>query len=509
MVRLIDWDEPGNNDFLLVLPVLGHRRDVQAPGRPRGLRQRHPAGVRRTEGGPQAARDRLRRQPDRLQGHHPATVLVQRASSSCPTAARAKVGSITAGWDHFADWKKIDSEAEAGRRLAGNDAPGTCEPARLLDIVENFTLFMEATGGLVKVVGQEPPVPGREQRHRGARRDPTDGRAGWGCSGTRRAAGKSISMIFFAQKVLRKLPGNWTFVVVTDRKELDDQIYKNFASTRRDHRGASAGRESSRHLRQLLERGSPLRLHPDPQVPHRGRRARIRCCRERTDIIVITDEAHRSQYDTLALNMRNALPNAAFLAFTGTPLIVGEEKTREVFGDYVSIYNFKQSVDDGATVPLYYENRIPELQLTNENFNEDMERAAGGGGAGRGPGEEAGAGVRPRVSPDHPRRPAGDGRRGHRRALHRAGATRARRWSSASTRPPPCGCTTRCRSTGRGRSRRRSPSWSWSIAAGDVVEGEPEDSERQHGQELERRLEYAGNRHGGRGLPVAERDLAS
>ena len=93
----------------------------------------------------------------------------------------------------------------------------------------------------------------------------------------------------------------------------------------------------------------------------------------RKDIIVITDEAHRSQYDALALNMRNAIPNAAFIAFTGTPLIIGEEKTKEVFGDYVSIYNFKQSVDDGATVPLYYENRIPELQLTNRELNEDLQ----------------------------------------------------------------------------------------------------------------------------------------
>ena len=94
----------------------------------------------------------------------------------------------------------------------------------------------------------------------------------------------------------------------------------------------------------------------------------------RHDIIVITDEAHRSQYDTLALNMRTALPNAAFIGFTGTPLIVGEEKTRQVFGDYVSVYDFQQSVADGATVPLYYENRIPELQLVNDNLNEDMER---------------------------------------------------------------------------------------------------------------------------------------
>ena len=93
---------------------------------------------------------------------------------------------------------------------------------------------------------------------------------------------------------------------------------------------------------------------------------------ERSDIIVMTDEAHRSQYDVLALNMRNALPNAAFIGFTGTPLMAGEERTRQVFGDYVSIYNFKQSVDDQSTVPLYYENRIPELQLINPNLNNDM-----------------------------------------------------------------------------------------------------------------------------------------
>ena len=94
---------------------------------------------------------------------------------------------------------------------------------------------------------------------------------------------------------------------------------------------------------------------------------------DRSDIIVMTDEAHRSQYDTLALNMRNALPNAAFIGFTGTPLMAGEEKTKDVFGDYVSVYNFQQSIEDGATVPLFYENRIPELQLANENFNEDLE----------------------------------------------------------------------------------------------------------------------------------------
>ena len=93
---------------------------------------------------------------------------------------------------------------------------------------------------------------------------------------------------------------------------------------------------------------------------------------DRADVIVLADEAHRSQYDTLALNMRAALPKAVFIAFTGTPLIAGEERTKEVFGDYVSIYDFQQSVEDGATVPLFYENRTPELQLVNPDLNEDI-----------------------------------------------------------------------------------------------------------------------------------------
>ena len=94
---------------------------------------------------------------------------------------------------------------------------------------------------------------------------------------------------------------------------------------------------------------------------------------DRSDVIVMADEAHRSQYDTLAMNMRAALPQAMFLAFTGTPLIAGEERTREVFGDYVSIYDFKQSIEDGATVPLYYENRTPELKIANPLFDDEMQ----------------------------------------------------------------------------------------------------------------------------------------
>jgi type I restriction enzyme R subunit len=162
-------------------------------------------------------------------------------------------------------------------------------------------------------------------------------------------SGKSVSMVFFAQKVLRKLPGNWTFVIVTDRQDLDDQIYKNFANVgavteKEAHAESGRGlqrllQEDHRYVFTLIQKFGTEKGQKYPKLS------------DRSDIIVMTDEAHRSQYDTFALNMRNALPNAAFIGFTGTPLMKGEEKTRQVFGEYVSIYNYQQSTEDGSTVP--------------------------------------------------------------------------------------------------------------------------------------------------------------
>ena len=154
---------------------------------------------------------------------------------------------------------------------------------------------------------------------------------------------------------------------------MDQQIYKNFAGvavvTEDEHRvRANSGAdlkvkltEDHRYIFTTIQKFHTFKGQVYPKLS------------DRSDVIVMTDEAHRTQYDVFALNMRNALPNASFIGFTGTPLMIGEEKTREVFGDYVSIYNFKESADDKATVPLYYENRIPELQIINPHFNQDIE----------------------------------------------------------------------------------------------------------------------------------------
>ncbi|MGE5709008.1 MAG: type I restriction endonuclease subunit R, partial [Nitrospira sp.] len=192
------------------------------------------------------------------------------------------------------------------------------------------------------------------------------GRAGvfWQTQGS----GKSLAMVFFAQKILRKVPGNWTFVVVTDRVELDDQIAKTFKACGAvsENESEVCHAQSGAQLRQLLSENHRYVF----TLIHKFQTSELLC--DRSDVIVLTDEAHRTQYDALALNMRSALPRALFLAFTGTPLIVTEERTREVFGDYISIYDFQQSVEDGATVPLFYENRTPELRLENPNLNENI-----------------------------------------------------------------------------------------------------------------------------------------
>lgn len=283
-----------------------------------------------------------------------------------------RVGSVTAGWEHFSEWKRVEREDEAAAVSLERALRGVAAPARLLDLVEHFVLFQEAQGGVVKIVAKNHQVLGVNNAIEAVRRvRENGGRLGvfWHTQGS----GKSFSMVFFSQKVLRKLPGNWSFVVVTDRTDLDDQIYKTFVSTgavaSEEETQAASGahlqrllREDHRYVFTLIQKFQTADGSPYPVLS------------ERDDVIVMVDEAHRTQYDTLAQNMRQALPNAAFLAFTGTPLLAGEEKTRAVFGAYVSVYNFRQSIEDRATVPLYYENRIPELQLTNENLNEDILR---------------------------------------------------------------------------------------------------------------------------------------
>lgn len=370
-VKIIDWNQPDNNDFFLasqfwVSGEMGNKR-ADLVGFINGLPLvfiELKAHLKRLELAYRLNLSDYRRTIPQLFWYN-AIVILSNGNFS-------RIGSTTASWEHFAEWKKINSEGEEGIISLDTMIRGTCDKQKLLDLVENFTLFSEEKGGLIKLVAKNHQYLGVNNAVAAALKICNNqGRLGvfWHTQGS----GKSYSMQFFAQKILRKLPGNWTFVIITDREDLDDQIYKNFANT-----GAVTEPEqrlrakSGEHLKQLLQEDhryvftliQKFRTEKGKKYPKLS---------DRSDIIVIADEAHRSQYDTFALNMRNALPNAAFIGFTGTPLMGEEEKTREVFGDYVSIYNFKQSIDDSATVPLFYENRIPEVQLSNDRLNRDLE----------------------------------------------------------------------------------------------------------------------------------------
>jgi type I restriction enzyme R subunit len=281
----------------------------------------------------------------------------------------AKVGSISSKYEHFGEWKRLE-EDEAGVVAMETLLKGVCAKENLMDILENYILFDESGGRPVKIIARNHQFLG-VNRAIGAveTRKERDGRLGvfWHTQGS----GKSYSIVFFVKKVHRSLGGNYTFLVLTDREDLDSQIYTTFAGcglVDNDKDPCRAG--SGRHLKALLAEHKSVvfsliqKFNKEvlPDQPYS----------ERDDIIVITDEAHRSQYGTLSLNLRNALPNAGFIGFTGTPLFSDDEITKRVFGDYISTYDFQRAVDDGATVPLYYDARGEDLGVATDELNEKI-----------------------------------------------------------------------------------------------------------------------------------------
>ncbi len=370
-VKIIDWNNSGNNDYFLASQfwITGeiYKRRADLVGFVNGI----PLVFIELK----ASHERLENAFEKNLRDYKNTIpqiFWYNSFIILSNGSKSKVGTISSDWEHFTDWKKINSEGEEGIISLDTMIRGTCAKKLLLDIVENFILYTEFKGKGIKILAKNHQYLGVNNAF-SEMADSQNRKKKLGVFWHTQGSGKSFSMIFFAQKVLRKLFGNYTFVVVTDRDELDQQIYKNFAGvavvTEDEHRvRANSGAdlkvkltEDHRYIFTTIQKFHTFKRQVYPKLS------------DRSDVIVMTDEAHRTQYDVFALNMRNALPLASFIGFTGTPLMIGEEKTREVFGDYISIYNFKESADDKATVPLYYENRIPELQIINSNFNQDIE----------------------------------------------------------------------------------------------------------------------------------------
>ncbi|PFU27695.1 type I restriction endonuclease subunit R [Bacillus cereus] len=308
----------------------------------------------------------------------------------------ARVGSLTANEERFMKWRTVD-----GEHLASSAEPqlevmlkGMLEPSRLLDIVQNFTLFQTDGVDTFKILAayhQYHAVNKAVEKAKVATAQDGDHKIGvvWHTQGS----GKSLSMVFYAGKLI-KVMNNPTLVVLTDRNDLDDQLYKTFSMSKDILRQTPSQAESRDSLRELLsvESGGIVfttlqKFAPDEET------GEMPCLTNRTNVIVMADEAHRSQYGFsatvtkdhtkygFAKYVRDALPNASFIGFTGTPVEASDKNTPAVFGDYIDVYDMSQAVEDGATVKIFYESRVIPLELPEgllidddyEDITEDQE----------------------------------------------------------------------------------------------------------------------------------------
>lgn len=290
----------------------------------------------------------------------------------------AKVGTITSPYKYFLDWKRIE-ENEEGEVSLDTMLRGTCDKYRLMDIFENYLLFDDSQGDVVKLMAKNHQYIGVNKVIENVNNiEDLEGKLGvfWHTQGS----GKSYSMVFLCEKIHRKLGGSYTFLIAVDRTELENQLYDTFSGVgvvndKNIIAGKKKGMTGREHLRELLSENHRYvftlihKFSIDPKVE-----SEYPLITERKNVIVISDEAHRTQSGTYARNMRfHGLPNASYLGFTGTPIIKEEEElTKNIFGEYVSVYDFKRAIEDEATLPLRYLNRGEKLDITNPELDEKM-----------------------------------------------------------------------------------------------------------------------------------------
>lgn len=376
-LQVFDFDNPIENDFLAVrqLEVVGelYNRRPDIVGFVNGIPlvffelKAHHTDLRN------AYNDNLTDYKDTIPH-----VLHSNAFIILSNGTDAKIGTVTSPYKFFNEWKRIE-EDEEGIVSLDTMLRGTCDKTRLLDLFENFTLFDDSAGDLIKIIAKNHQFLGVNKVLAKAKNiEELKGKLGvfWHTQGS----GKSYSMVFITQKIHRKFGGSYTFLLVTDRTELERQLYDTYtgvgAVTEKNviagNKNGMTGRE---HLRELLSENHRYvfslihKFSIDPKTE-----SEYPLITDRSNIIVISDEAHRTQAGTFARNMRfHGIPNASYLGFTGTPIIKEElELTKNIFGEYVSIYDFKRAIDDGATLPLRYLNRGEKLGIENPQLDEKM-----------------------------------------------------------------------------------------------------------------------------------------
>jgi len=392
--RLVDFDDPARNDFVVVnqFSVQGDkhtgRPDVVAfvNGIPLGLLELKVPGQERAT--MRGAFDQLCTYAAQI----PA-LLTFNAVCVISTGTQARIGPLPERFEHFAPWKTIDGSglAPAGAPEMQVLVPGVFDKARFLDLVRNFATFSDERDGLVKRLAKYHQFHAVNKAVASTlaaiRRG--DGRAGvvWHTQGS----GKSLEMLLCATKLMvHPATANPTVVVLTDRNDLDDQLFDEVFAPARSLPEAPVQAASRDHLRRVLaDRPSGGIVFSTMQKfgrtkPERDANRAFPLLSGRSNIVVVADEAHRTQYDLidgLARNVRDALPKAAFIGFTGTPIEADDRDTRAIFGEYIDTYDLTQAVEDEATVKVFYEARLVRVELPEEvrvDLDEDFDEAAEG-----------------------------------------------------------------------------------------------------------------------------------
>lgn len=288
-----------------------------------------------------------------------------------------KLGAFNAGYEFFFEWLRVNDEKESVNRekIAAEGSSilylinGLFQKDRLIDYIENFIFFDNKR---TKIIAKNHQYLGVNNLMANVyNREALNGKLGvfWHTQGS----GKSYSMVMFVRKVRRKVHGNFTFLVITDREDLDTQIHKTFVRSEVIGPKEECQPKDSAQLREFLSGNKPMLFTLIHKFGY-DKTKKYPILSTRDDIFVLVDEAHRTQYKQLAENMHTGIPNANYIAFTGTPLLGSKRLTNQWFGDYVSEYNFGQAIEDGSTVPLFYSRRVPEVGLDNDWLDTDVDQ---------------------------------------------------------------------------------------------------------------------------------------
>jgi len=376
IVYLIDYDKPANNSFIIANQWTFVENSEKRPdillfinGLPLVLMElKSPS---REETDVSAAYRQIQNYK-----HEIPSMFVYNAICVMSDLLTSKAGTLTSGEDRFMEWKTIDGSYENTQHAQFDTFfMGIFAKERLLDILKNFICFSNENKGLVKIMAAYHQYFAVKKAITSTKHaTETDGKGGvfWHTQGS----GKSLSMVFYAH-LLQKALNSPTIVVITDRNDLDDQLYSQFAKCKDFLRQEPIQAESRAHLKKLLSgiKANGIFFTTMQKFEESGE-----ALSKRRNIIVMADEAHRGQYGLTekidektgkikigaARVIRDSLPNATYIGFTGTPISTKDRSTREVFGNYIDVYDMTQAVEDGATRPVYYESRVIKLHLKPE-----------------------------------------------------------------------------------------------------------------------------------------------